>query len=66
MDERKEQIGGIELLKRGLKPSPEFSRILRIVRRYVIEGKLKTKKDELNFVKNLLEKGEIHVFEKTT
>ncbi|MCD6168426.1 MAG: CCA tRNA nucleotidyltransferase, partial [Caldisericia bacterium] len=63
---RKLHIGGRDLLRLGMKPSPEFSRILRIVRRYVIEGKLKTKKDELNFVKNLLEKGEIHVFEKTT
>jgi len=63
---RKLHIGGKDLLKLGMKPSPEFSRILRIVKRYVIEGKLKTKKDELNFVKTLLEKGERHVFEKTT
>lgn len=65
LTKRKIHIGGKDLLKLGMKPSPEFGRILRIVKRYVIEGKLKTKREEINFVKDLLKKGEKYAIEKT-
>ncbi|MCQ9206743.1 MAG: DHHA1 domain-containing protein [Omnitrophica bacterium] len=45
------KIGGKDLKKLGMKPGPLYSRILRKALYEKLDGKLKTKKDELEFAK---------------
>lgn len=46
------KIGGKDLKKLGMKPGPLYSRILRKALYEKLDGKLKTKKDELEFAKS--------------
>jgi len=48
------KIGGDDLKKLGLKPGPLYTKLLREVLHKRIDGELKTKKDELEFVKRLV------------
>ncbi len=48
------KIGGDDLKKLGLKPGPLYAKLLRKVLHKRIDGELKTKKDELDFVKRAL------------
>jgi len=49
------RIGGDDLKNLGIKPGPEFTRILKRTLYAKIDGKLKTKKNELEFAKKLVE-----------
>lgn len=48
-------ISGKDLLKAGLKPGPVFRQILDAVRDARLNGKLESKKDELKFVRGLID-----------
>ena len=48
------KIGGEELKKLGVKPGPLYAEILKKVLHEKIDGKIKTKNDEINFVKRSL------------
>ncbi len=50
-------VNGNDLIRLGLKPGPEFSRILRGILKAKINNKLKTKEDELDYI-NILINGE--------
>jgi tRNA nucleotidyltransferase (CCA-adding enzyme) len=45
-------ISGKDLLKLGLKPGPLFSQLLQAVLEARLNGRVKTREDELAFVKN--------------
>ncbi|MEA3306010.1 MAG: hypothetical protein U9R52_04265, partial [Candidatus Omnitrophota bacterium] len=45
------RINGADLKKLGIKPGPEFARILKKTLYAKIDGKLRTRKDELFFAK---------------
>jgi len=53
-DKIKIKLGGEDLKKLGLKPGPVYANILREVLHNKIDGKFKTKEDELKFVKRSL------------
>jgi len=53
------KINGDDLKKLGLKPGPLYAKLLKKVLHRKIDGGLKTKKDELNFVKRILQQGEL-------
>jgi len=57
-DKVKIQIGGEELKKLGLKPGPLYTKLLKGVLHQRIDGKIKTKNDEINFVKRSLRKND--------
>lgn len=53
------RINGKDLIKLGFKPSVEFRDIFENIRKELLEGRIKTYEDEINFAKKLLEmKGE--------
>lgn len=53
------RITGKDLIKIGFKPSIEFREIFESIRRELLEGKIKTYEDEINYAKKLFEmKGE--------
>ena len=49
-------IKGEDVIKAGVKPGPKFRKLLRLVLCRKIDGKLKTKKDELKYLNELLER----------
>ena len=51
------KIKGADLKKLGVEPGPDFTRILKKTLYAKIDGKLKTKKDELSFAKKLAKRG---------
>ncbi|RKX60243.1 MAG: hypothetical protein DRP29_03040 [Thermodesulfobacteriota bacterium] len=54
----KPELSGEDLIKLGVSSGPEIGRILKILRRYKIEKKLKSKEEEKNMVINILNKTE--------
>ncbi len=50
-------IKGRDLLPLGLKPGPIFKKVLKEVRAAKLDGKLKTRKDELEFIKDYARTG---------
>jgi len=52
----KTKIGGEDLKKLGMKPSPLYTKILTEVLHKKVDGELKTKKDELEYVKKIMAK----------
>ena len=48
------RIKGEDVIKAGVKPGPKFRKLLRLILCQRIDGKLKTKKDELEYLKELL------------
>lgn len=53
------KITGKDLIKIGFKPSVEFREIFETLRKELLDGKIKTYEDEINFAKRLFEmKGE--------
>ena len=51
-------INGKDLINIGLNPSPKFSKIFDEVLKEKLENHIKTKEEEINFVKQLIKKGE--------
>ena len=47
-------IGGEDLKKLGIKPGPPYKKILTKVLHKKIDGKLKKKKEEIDFVKKII------------
>jgi len=45
------EIDGDELKRMGYKPSPKFSKILKEVKKARLDGKVKTKEEEINYVR---------------
>ena len=51
-------INGKDLINIGLNPSPKFSKIFDEVLKEKLENHIKTKEEEINFVKQIIKKGE--------
>ena len=52
------EVNGKDLIQLGFKPSPFFNEIFDKILREKIEGKIQTKEDEIEFVKNCIKKEE--------
>ena len=51
-------INGKDLIDLGFLPSPYFNKLFDVVLKEKLDGKLKTKEEEINFVKQFIEKEE--------
>jgi len=52
------EINGNDLKRMGYKPSPEFSRILEETKKAKLNGLLKTREEEIEFIRKNFGRGE--------